>query len=296
MSLFSWKTANRHPVTPVLSERNGEVVSIEQQIANDPFMQSVSSGDRESLIRRTAELYRVARDVVGPVVTGFADSLLREAEGRKVIFAARDGIGSYMAAGKLLQKFEYPGMGPESIAYGYFSRRVVCGVGSAVLRQYVEQLGVNPDQGVLLADIGFGGSIISYLRQVMPNLEPRYIMSTNSSIPGYAHAEHGRFQMKSMNHIGGNPAVHFMEDTFSGMIASPGSLVSVGESLVPDTHLNAYPADVAIRRKYALLGVEDYAASITAPPDQSNLDAIAALDKFLSNTSNYEHLMVPHER
>ena len=254
---------------------------------------------RREAIKDAFELYKVTKETVAPVIVGFADELLRESDGKKIMFAARDGIGAYVAAQKLLERFpeSYEGVSAGDMLYPYLTRSVVFDTNPADLVGYLQQCGVEDvDSPVIMADIGMYGSTVGRLKQVLPNLETRYLISRSHSIPGYA--DDGSGQMSSMDSIVGNPAVHFMEDTFSGLTSSAKRLLKGRDgTLVPDIKQDAYPAEELLKRKYALRAFEDAVTELSAAPQQAQKEVwVKKLDDFLVENSNYASMMVPHER
>lgn len=266
-------------------------------LMDDPILRGIPEAEQFEAISDAFELYAKSKDIVAPVVTGFADALLREADGsRQIVFAARDGLGAFEAAKILLRKFpeEYATKEIDTV-YAYLTRRLVYDSTPAMIQQYLEELGVDTQKPVLLADIGMYGSIMDRMRQVMPNVEARYVISRNPDIPGFADDSSSRSGMTSLSAIVGNPAVHFLEDTFSGLTSSPDRLVEVGGHLVPNIVENAFEPKELLKRKYAIRAFIDYADSLTTPPIQSEkMSQIAALDRFLADSDQYRHLMVPH--
>ncbi len=265
-----------------------------EQIEASPLLAQVPQERRQEVIEQTVELYKAAKEHVAPVIVGFADSLLREADGRQIICAGRDGLGTYLAATKLKEKFNYSNDDPDQLIYAYLTRAIVWVTPKDKLNDYLTQLGLhNFEDSVLLADIGMFGSILSHTRDILPNVEMRYLISKASDIiPGYADGrEHS---MTSVETVVGNSAVHFLEDTFSGSIPSPNNLIEVDGKLQPNTMNEEYPPDEALKREYALLAIEDYVEGMSQPPDQTTRHAIDKLDSFLSDADNYANIMVPH--
>jgi hypothetical protein len=279
-------------------KRFGENDAFERRIddiAADPLLALVPAHEQQAVLARTSELYAKSNDVVAPVIAGFGDHLLRTSEGRQTACAARDILGTYKVATKLQERFDYPDADPSGLKYAYLTRKVVWHSGSAVVKRHLQELDIAVDKGIVLADIGMYGSFIPDMEQIVPRLEVQYLISANPSIPGYAHGK--SHQMQSMTRISGNPAVHFIEDTFSGPIKSPTALVEDENGLlVPNTVDAGYEPAVALMRKYALLALEDYVADLSEPPVQPATEAINRLDAFLCDPSQYVHLMVPHEK
>ncbi|MEO6728176.1 MAG: hypothetical protein ABIM96_04560 [Candidatus Saccharimonas sp.] len=270
-----------------------------EDILADPILSDIPAEEQFEAVSDAFELYAKSKDIVAPVITGFADSLLREAEGlSQIVFAARDGLGAYEAAKLLLSKFpkEYD-VEDGDMAYAYLTRKLVYGSSHEDLRQYLAELGIDPQKPTLLADIGMYGSIMHTMQGVMPQVEARYLISRNQSIPGYADDYHNTTRMNSLATIVGNPATHFLEDTFSGCTNSPDKLVEKNGKLVPNIDENAFEPKELLKRKYAMRAFTDYVQSLDTPPSKSEKRSrVRALDSFLSDPGQYQHLMVPHVR
>lgn len=270
-----------------------------EDMSTDPILEGMSEGEKREVIKDAFELYEIAKDIVAPVVVGFADDLLQESAGRKIMFAARDGVGTYVAAQRLLERFpeSYEEKTDEDLLYPYLTRKVVFDANSSELVDYLHQCGVEDTSSpVVMADIGMFGSVVGRLKHVLPGLETRYLISRNASIPGYA--DDGSGQMPSMRAIIGNPAVHFIEDTFSGLTSSASMLLAAEDgTLHPDIKQDAYPAPELLKRKYALRAIEDAVAELPDSPDQNQRgEWVKKLDEFLYDPNNYDGMMVPHER
>lgn len=120
-------------------------------------------------------------------------------------------------------------------------------------------------------------------------------MSCRPDIEGYIHNTTDRF-LRSIGAITGSPPVHFLEDTFSGPIASPNILVESDQGvLVPDTLNSFYPEEIASKRRVALQAIVDFASQVTTKPGEYDPAAVERMDTFLADPRNYRHLMVPHE-
>lgn len=280
-------------MTPLEAKRYDMIVS-------DPIVQELAPDRQREAIQDTFELYLKSKDVLAPVVAGFASELLDEAGSKEqVIFAARDGLGAYEAAKNLLEKFpDRYETANDQLAYAYFTRNLTYHSSSEDLREYVGELGMDADKPTLVADVGMYGSIQHELEKAMPNLQLRYLISRNSDIPGYMDDGQTRRLSVLRRGIPGNPAIHFLEDTFSGTTSSPAQLVR-GEDgrLTPDLIDNAYEPAELLRRKYAVYAFGDYVAELSEPPNPTEREHhVAALDQFLSDEDEYRHLMVPHIR
>ena len=264
----------------------------------------LDESEQKRTIERAVNLYECSRETIAPVFAAFADHLLRLAakkgERERIMFIARDGIGPYKAALALIRKYpeRYQGIVSKQISYAYLTRKVVRNSSGEILAKYFEQLGVQPGDGVILADIGMYGTIIGPIKSKLPDFSIdsiEYLISRTSEANGFI--DNGNdLQLSTFKTIIGNPAVHFLEDTFSGDIQSPTLLEDVDGELQPDTLNSGYPPEIDLKRKFALQAIEDFVEN--TPDKEANRDAKktrANLDKFLSNPGNFKDLMVPHE-
>ena len=267
-------------------------------IADDAILDQVPPVEQREAISQAFELYLATKANVAPVIVGFADNLLRTADGRQIIFAARDGLGAFEAAKVLLERFgDQYAAAPDDLVFAYLTRKIVQGTDEAKLGTYLEQSGIRDMEApLIIADIGMYGTIMYGLERVLPQAEAHYLISRNPDIDGYA--DDGRTKrMDSFDTIIGNPAVHFMEDTFSGLTSSPSSLEDHDGVLVPNFVENAFEPQELLKRKYAIQAIVDCVVTIEHIPTEAEREsAIEVLDEFLLDRENYAHLMVPHIR
>ncbi len=273
-----------------------------EDIMTDPLLDKIPEVERHEAAANTFELYIRSKEKLAPVVAGFASELLHDAGGGQVIFAARDGLGAYEAAKALLDKFpdSYEAK-PDDLAYAYFTRKLMYNSDPHDLHSYISKtLGMDSEKPTLVADIGMYGSIEPELKKALPHSELRYMISVNPNIPGYIHDGQDKFLHALSRGISGNPAVHFLEDTFSGTTSSPSRLVrdTATGNMVPEMREgeDAYESAELMKRKYAAMAFGDYVSELDQPPS-NNLDQdVKALDEFLQDPDQYRHLMVPHIR
>ncbi len=267
-------------------------------IAHDKIASDIPDDEKREAISQAFELYLATKTNVAPVIVGFADELLRTAEGRQIIFAARDGLGAFEAAKVLLGRFrdEYAATA-EDLVFAYLTRKIVQSTDPEILTEYLKQTGVrDTDAPLVIADIGMYGTIMYGLDQILPRASASYIISRNPGIPGYADDDRSR-RMDCFASIIGNPAVHFMEDTFSGSTSSPSRLEERDGMLNPNFTEDAFEPKELLKRKYAIQAIVDCAATVEhTPTGDERHRAIETLDTFLLDKDNYVHLMVPHIR
>ena len=131
---------------------------------------------RKKLVETTGELYEKTQENIAPVIVGFADHLLKSLVAKgpetKIVFLARDGVGALKAAQLLLEKFpdEYTGVSSEQLVYAYFTRKTVYNSSADLLSQYLQQLGVNKGDKIVIADIGMYGTVIGPLKSKLSDL------------------------------------------------------------------------------------------------------------------------------
>lgn len=266
------------------------------EIISDPIVLKISPQERKDAVKDAFELYIKSKDVLAPVIACYVDSLLHQAgTDKQLVFAARDGLGLYLSALALIKKFpnEYVTTN-EQIAYAYFTRKLMMSATQYELREYVVQLGLVAEAPTIVTDIGMYGSIQYALSTVFSDVSLSYLISRNPSIPGFIDDGNTK-RLNSLKRISGNPAIHFLEDTFSGRTSSPDKLERVAGVLVPNIIEDAYEPKELLKRTYAVKAFTDHVAELKSVPQITKMnDASAKLDDFLKDVDNYRHLMVPH--
>jgi len=218
----------------------------------------------EDAASKAMELYNKTIENLSPVIIGFAHKLLTELSQKgdksKLVFAGRDGIGSYNVAIKLLERFPnlYPNVTDKQLKYMMLTRKIVGNSSKETLLQYFVQEDIFQSDNVTIVDVGMYGYIDSVLRTKLPEItweKPEFLISKTDKANGYIYD--GKVKDSSVFvTVPGNPAVHFLEDTFSGEMTSPTSLVAENGWLVPDSlsHLakTSFPPEERIKRRFAL--------------------------------------------
>lgn len=262
----------------------------------------ITEQEKKNIIEKSIELYDKTKEYVAPVTTAFADHLLKKLAAKgdngKLIFVARDGLSLLRAASALLEKFpeKYPGASPEKLKYAYLTRAVSFNSPPAIIKRYFAELGILPADDLMFADIGIYGSIIRVLADKLPEFDIsdfEYLISRTSQTLGFIDDGKNKIMNAFKKGFAGNNAVHFMEDTYSGLVMSPSALIDKEGVLIPDTINDGYPLIENLLRKSALWGISDFVSKLT----EYNInieDAIKNLDAFLSEEKNFVHLMVPH--
>lgn len=296
---------------------------IEQFIQDEEL--NIPKRDREEIIQAAMATYASSRKNYGPIVMGWAQSLLETAkkENRKLVFLARDGQAPYLAAKKLQEK--YPERyGDIDLSYIYFSRSLVgkkVGEGAPRhrLRQYVKQHGIENGDRCIFADIGFSGSMIDPVKEKLKHMnldiEFEFLVSLNENAYGYLSDLHTPISsINEENRAGGNPASHWLEDTHQGVIESANTLEKKKDGTVqPNVLANNDPITckdydhmIYLLKHWGLQGVIDYTNRknedfLPHEEDRSWQQASEktqrAFDKFLSSISNGDRfLLIDHEK
>lgn len=251
-----------------------------------------------------SELYKAAYEQVAPLFIGATDRVLQKAsvqKDAKVLFLARDGIGGFNIAQQLLERFpeRYPGLSKDSIHYIYLNSDTIH---SPLMKDYLKQeANLNKNSSVFLFDIGWYGTLNQQFSRLFTGELGKYkglhlTLAPSPYLQPYVSLQANRGPFSS---ISGNPAVHFLEDTFSGLQGRPTKLYKdFTGKIIPDLPRTQYLAEVSTKRSWGLKALADAGADISL----QDLEAITPekaskkLFDFLSRREKFMHLMVPHEQ
>jgi hypothetical protein len=233
---------------------------------------SLSRKKKNLLFLKVMATYATSYEHYGPVLTEWAECLLHTAflEKRSLIFIARDGLAPYKAA-RILQKKAGEKYKDLSLSIVYLSRTLVYSssghekkISSAdsVVKEYVQVLGkqdpfllkkyIQQETGLkkrdncLFVDIGFAGSMNPIISEQLSSLNLdikfNYLIShtKKTKVKNEAHRAWGFLAhsedrpLAAVAKAGGNPAVHWLEDTHQSILNSPKILIKNTEgSIVP---------------------------------------------------------------
>jgi hypothetical protein len=247
--------------------------------------------------------YSRSRRVCGPVVMKWADHLLERAskEGKKLVFMARDGTAPYLVAKKLLEKNpeRYPNISSKELSLAYFSRKAVENAfgmgekGKNYIKQYLNQLGVNPGDKCILVDSGYQGSMIPKLKELLDNneLEFEYLISLTKEAEGFLGSPDK--PLLSVKHAAGNYGIMWLEGSLQGTIKSPKKFVRRGNQVYPSTLTPTKLATYSktsqdyLIRKWSLRGILDSADETDV--DTIKLDSVRKVfDKTLGDVAEFK--------
>lgn len=247
-------------------------IEIEKFIVKEGL--EIREADKQHNVLKAMAAYATSHRHYGPVILEWALSLLDTAlvEGRKLIFLARDGIAPYKAA-RHLKKVNSPKYNSIDLSLVYISRTLAYSsslmdekISSSdrhvkryvqslkkrdpfILKKYiVQETGLKEKDRCIFIDVGFGGSLIppimSQLQGLGIDAEFCYLIShtTKTKVEeiGYnargflAHRE--KRPLNVVDKAGGNPAIHWIEDTHQSIVCSAKILItSKSGKIVPAT-------------------------------------------------------------
>lgn len=246
-----------------LSEKQQKTLwyEIEQLIKQEHL--PLENKEKTTLILKAMATYATSNKHYGPVVTEWAESLLDTAvvEGRKLVFLARDGIAPYHAA-RVLKAANLKKYSNVSLHLIYVSRtlaytstlldeeisrsdehvkeyvQTLKDRDPDILRKYIQQeCFLKEGDKCLFVDVGFAGSIIPPIKRQLRRLgvdsQFCYLVSHTTKekvkyeryrAKGFlAHRE--KRPLGPVDKAGGNPAVHWIEDTHQYIYHSPKVLI-----------------------------------------------------------------------
>ena len=214
---------------------------------------------KELAILKAMATYATSNAHYGPVVQDWAHSLLDTAlaDNRKLIFLARDGIAPFLAAKAI--KAAHPSKyhtvelyllyisrtlaysstlrdekisSSDALVYNYL--KTVRKRDPMLLQKYIlQETGMKENDRCVFVDVGFGGSVIQPIKEQLEplNIDVRFnflISHTTKAKVGdrkfrargfLAHRE--KRPLEVVDKAGGNPAIHWVEDTHQSVMDSP---------------------------------------------------------------------------
>lgn len=219
----------------------------------------IAEKHKDAHILKSMATYVTSKDYYGPVVADWAHSLLDTAcvEQRKLVFLARDGVAPYLVC-KVFKELYPEKYSSIELYLIYISRTVAYSsvqqdedISSSdayvveylktlsnrdpdILQKYImQETSLKEGDKFLFVDVGFGGSIIRPIKRQLKRLNVDvqfcYLISHTTTIKvkkekyraqGFlAHSEER--PLDPVNKAGGNPAVHWIEDTHQDVLVSP---------------------------------------------------------------------------
>jgi len=269
----------------------------------DRHLEDIAGENKAEILKDAMRLHEVSRDIIGPVIKDFASWCLEKVKpGQKVLFLARDGLSPWIAARLLIRQGKFPDIKEDQLEYAQLSRKIVWQENKDKLKKYLSQLGVEDnDEDLLVADVGMYGAIHTALKDLYPQKKIKSLFlisaSRDQDIEGYLFDANKNVKELDplWKKIMGNPAVHFLEDTFSGFYGSTQGLEEKNNGKIKPTLGTPYSREVYLKRLAAVSGIVDH--TLLKEDGKSASENSAALNEYLTTKFNEEkeHLMVPHE-
>lgn len=268
----------------------------------------------EPLAIHTA-LRQVSRSHVAPLIMGATDQVLRrgaQTQNPLIVFIARDGLAGYSTARVLLQRFpeRYGRLTAANLRLLPLNRYLLS---SPLLRTYLIQQGITQNVDVTYSDLGWYGSALARLRSATEGAGARFaglhvvLANSESSQPEL----HGFLTVRTrqapiFERISGNPTVHFLEDTFSGVSGQSRELVQYENGEIVPMVAAEYGGEIAMRRNIAIAALIESATEVTSQqlttlsdPAQiaDHVRRTQELERYIGSLADpYSQLGVPHER
>lgn len=311
--IANFKSEHRN-LTSIQEEINKFV--IDEQLFLDKDPEQIAKYEKRAL-----SCYASSYMHYSPVVIEWAHAVLETAMAfdppKRAVFLARDGIPPYEVA-KILQK-KYPekyGQVPLSLLN--MSRKVVDWAGAneenaQLFIDYVKQEGLKLDERCLFIDIGFYGSRIWQIKDLLKDLnldiQFGYLVSHTPKAQGFM--GNMTTTLESVKIVGSNPAVHWLEDTHQGVNNSPSRLFRDHTGIIRPyitDEKGSTTCKVAIPKSYlykmfglkAILdGANDmdlstyYVSDLSTMPKQWNMathKSKEAFDRFLKQYQNRDRI------
>lgn len=215
-------------------ELDGIRKEIDDFISHEELFKNKDPATIAKYKRKALSIYCSSIQQYAPVVVEWVHSCLETAKSsnppKRVVFLARDGIAPFEVAKILKEKYPEK-YGDVPISLLYISRTVKDWMMSnpknhEMFVEYAKQEGIEHDQKCLFIDIGFTGSMIEPIRELLKkvttDIQFGYLVSHTQNAHGFmANME---AKLESVKAAGQNPAVHWLEDTHQGVVNSPSKL------------------------------------------------------------------------
>lgn len=155
----------------------------------DRFDLNLNESKKNEITNLVSAHYILTMQYYAPAIVKWMDSLLQQAEDRKLVFLARDGIVFHDVASILLNRDpkRYPHQ-LKNLIVAWLSRKSTedAAQRGGLIERYFKQLGINPDDHILLIDTGCTGTIKNALTLSVKNkLDCQFSVSRNPNIYGF---------------------------------------------------------------------------------------------------------------
>lgn len=208
----------------------------------------IPEGKLEEYVKKTMAYYARSYHYYGPVAIHWVHHLLKKAseQNRTVVFLARDGTPGYNIARKILRSTILSNQLPflqndkPQVRLAYVSRKIVAHHSrdersKEIFRAYIRQLGIQSGDRVILADVGFTGSMINNIREMLPDIdiEFNYLISLTEKAKGFI--ANLTNKLRSVSYAGRNFGIWWLEDSHKGTVRGPSKLIVENGVIYPNT-------------------------------------------------------------
>jgi hypothetical protein len=204
-----------------------------------------------------------------PIGIKWVHSLLEKAnaEGKHLVFLARDGIAPYQIAKRILANKQYQGLYPnlssKSITLAWFSRKILATSEKDFVLKYSKQVGIPEKKPLIFVDVGYKGSLIKPIQTLFSEVECdfEFFISFTDEAHGFAGTNNDR--------LPGFPgtvclSLYWIEETCQGTTCSADTLVEHNGKIYANTNIpgqkKTYKDDPLnyLIRKVNIWAVKDY--------------------------------------
>lgn len=243
--------------------------AIKERIRNTIASELSSVKNQDAYVDIAAAAYGRCLESYMPIAIKWVHSLLEKAnaEGKHLVFLARDGIAPYKIAKRILANEQYqklyPNLSSKSITLAWFNRKILATLEKDFALKYSKQLGIPEKKPLIFVDVGFNGSLIKPIRTLFSEVECdfEFFISFTDQAHGFAGANNDR--------LPGFPthiclSLYWIEETCQGTTCSAASLVEHNGKIYANTNIpgqkKTYKDDPLnyLIRKVNMWAVEDY--------------------------------------
>jgi len=165
---------------------------IRNYIANK--LDNVENRVREAYVDIAAAAYGRCVGTYMPIAIKWVHSLLEKAnaEGKHLVFLARDGIAPYKIAKNILKNEQYqrlyPSLSSKSISLAWFSRKTLKNLNKDFALRYSKQIGIPEKKPLIFVDVGFRGTLIQPIQALFSDVECNFefFISFTDKVHGFA--------------------------------------------------------------------------------------------------------------
>ena len=272
---------------------------------------TISKAEENNWVKEVYHHYTLSQQYYSPAVILWADFLLLKAaqEGKKLLFAARDGIPAYMVAKKLLERFpeKYNGINKTDISLAWLSRKSIDDSvkQEGLLPNYLSQLKIEKGESFIFADSGSTGTRREAVKNALPDnpCDFEFLVSRNPAIHGYL--DNCDYKLRELQYFESRPQYtnHWLEDGHQGGYISATKLKrNRNGKIIPnnfDKGTEKYTPKLSkdnplsyLLKKFGLQAAVD-SAKTTSEPNQSSFAQVQRNINDLLHRIHHREVRVP---